>query len=275
MAWANKRTLWEDAMSKAPGHARPPATLALDLAWGSPVTPANLEVALNLLKKSLSLYKPAKFLEAGILGNIGSIYIKKGEDQKGIKFYEQAIKIDPLFIKVRYDLASQLVLMGRMEEAIKHADIIIAKGSGRSDYFYLKGLALLWQNRPEDSLPYLRKALSLAPNKAHTLLNMGVCLTLMGKYNSGLWFLSRAARLATRDINPLLSLIENRVRAKDLSGAKQYVNKLLSLHNIKAIKYRLEILHKNFSFAPVSKEFVTPVIEEILLEISRGISIKQ
>jgi len=268
MAWATKRTLWEDAAAKAPGNARPLNVLAIDLGWRKNATFDDLDKAIVLLKKSLPLYKSNNFQIGDIWGNIANLYRKKGEIEKAIQYYEQILKIDPLYIKVRFELAQSLILIQRWEEASRHLNFVINKGSLNSDYFNLKGFVLLWQNRPKEALPHLRQALSISPNKGSILLNIGVALTQMESGKNAEWFLRRASQSFPEDIIPLFCLIENRIRANDTIGARQYAKNLLSLHSLQSIKETLAELPENFRFAPVSWQLISPVIKEALVEFS-------
>lgn len=271
MAWATKRTLWSDAMAKAPENVRPLNVLAIDLGWDKNATPNDLNKAIALSYKSLSLYMPNKFQAVDILGNIANLYRKKGEIEKSIQYYEQVLKIDPLFIKVRFELAQSLILTQRWKEASRHLNFVINKGSLNSDYFNLKGFVLLWQDRPEEALPYLRQALSISPNKGGVLLNMGVALSRAGSYQNAEWFLKRASRTFPKDIIPLFVLIENRIRANDIIGAKVYTKKLLTIHSLQVIRKNLAERSKNFSFAPVSKGLITPLIKETAIEMLENV----
>ena len=271
MVWATKRTLWIDAMAKAPKSARPISILAIDLGWGDNAIPYRYEKALALLEKSLSLNKTRNFLDADIIGNMASIYLHKHEYQKAVELYKKALKIDPLFIKARYDMLKPLILLGRWEESSKNADIVILKGSVRSEYYNIKGFILLWQRRPEDALPYFRKALSLAPKNNSILLNTGVALSLMGKHNNAEWFMQRAAQNSPNDIMVLFSQIENSLRADDSLGAEKYTERLFTLFSLKSIQTKLKTISKDYHSAPVSLELITPIIKKKLIEMSKKI----
>ncbi len=271
MAWATEKTLWIDAMTKAPGSERPLSNLAVELAWGDNVTLYRYEKALQLFEKSLSLYKARNYYVANTIGNMASIYYFKHEYQKAVELYKKALEIDPEFVKVRYDLIKPLVLMGKWEEASKNADIVILKGSVRHEYYNIKGFILLWQERPEKALPYFRKALSLSPNNSNVLLSMGVALSLMGEYKNAEWFLQRAAKNSPEDIVVLFSQIENSIRAGDTSNAEKYTEKLFALFSLKSIQAKLITISDDYHSAPVSKELIAPIIKKKLMEISKEI----
>jgi len=161
--------------------------------------------------------------------------------------------------------------LGRWEESSKNADIIILKGSVRSEYYNIKGFILLWQGRPEDALPYFRKALSLAPKNNSILLNTGVALSLMGKHKNAEWFMQRAAQNSPNDIMVLFSQIENSLRADDSLGAEKYTERLFTLFSLKSIQTKLKTISKGYHSAPVSLELITPIIKKNLIEMSKKI----
>ena len=71
MAWATEKTLWEDAMQKAPGRARP----AYNLAKYHYVREGRLDEALQLFSRALNLDAdtPA-YSKAMALNGMASIY---------------------------------------------------------------------------------------------------------------------------------------------------------------------------------------------------------
>ena len=188
--WRTETSLWQDAMKKAPGDARPVSSLAIQLAWGAMPTPLQYDVALAMFQKALVLTKAQKFLISDIFNNIGIIYYHRGEYQKSVEAYQKGLEIDPSFFKMRYDLISSLIMMGKWEEGAEEADRLIAdkKIFIKPDYFKLKGFILLWQNQPEEALSYFRKALEMEPNNKAVLLNTGVALGLMGDSNNAEFF---------------------------------------------------------------------------------------
>ena len=264
--WKNKQTLWQDAALKAPGSARPINILAIDLAWGENSDPRRYDKALALFAKSLPLHKHRSYHIADILGNMASVYSHNHQYERAVDLHERALKIDPGFTKCRYDLTNTLILMGRWEEASKHADLVISKGSVKDDYYNIKGFILLWQKKADLALPYFQKALSLSPNKASILLNTGVTLSSMGNHKNAEWFLLRAVKNSPRDINSLFALIENCVRANDMQKAEKYTERLISSFSLDLVTRNLEILPVNYRFAPISKELIAPLIEKKIRE---------
>ncbi|MFV9644861.1 MAG: tetratricopeptide repeat protein [Desulfobacterales bacterium] len=268
MAWATEKSLWEDAMHKAPGSARPLTNLAWEMSYGKNAKAENYDLALKLYKKSLSLQKSRELSNPIILNNMAGIYLKKGESQKAVGLMEKALDINPDYNRGRYDFIQILITSGKWDEASKNADRLISKAKNHEGYLNIKGFILLKQKRPEEAIEYFQKSLKIAPNFKTTLMYMGSALSLSGYYSRADWFLNRAAQKSSGDIMIYFCLIENSLRAGDESRAEKYTEKLFTLFNLKTIETNLKMLSRDYRFAPVSQELIYPIIKRKLIEIS-------
>jgi len=268
MAWATEKSLWEDAMHKAPRSARPLTNLAWEMSYGKNAKAENYDLALKLYKKSLSLQKSRELSNPVILNNMAGIYLRKGESQKAVELMEKALDINPDYNRGRYDFIQILITSGKWDEASKNADRLISKAKNHEGYLNIKGFILLKQKRPEEAIEYFQKSLKIAPNFKTTLMYMGSALSLSGYYSRADWFLNRAAQKSSGDIMNYFCLLENSLRAGDESGAEKYTEKLFTLFSLKTIETNLKILSRNYRSAPVSKNLIAPIIKNKLMEIS-------
>ena len=268
MAWATEKSLWEDAMHKAPGSARPLTNLAWEMSYGKNAKAKNYDLALKLYKKSLSLQKSRELSNPIILNNMAGIYLRKGESQKAVELIEKALDINPDYNRGRYDFIQILITSGKWDEASKNADRLISKAKNHEGYLNIKGFILLKQKRPEEAIEYFQKSLKIAPNFKTTLMYMGSALSLSGYYSRADWFLNRAAQKSSGDIMNYFCLLENSLRAGDESGAEKYTEKLFTLFSLKTIETNLKMLSRNYRSAPVSQELIYPIIKRKLIEIS-------
>ena len=270
--WASAWTLWADAARKAPGNARPLNVLAIELGWNQAPTQENLDRALHFFQKSLDLYRPTKFQEADILGNIAAIHFKKSEYQKAVKYYQKTLQRDPFFVKARYHLAETLAVLQEWEDASRHLDIVIKEGAPRDIYYNLKGFVLLWQDRPQEALPFFRKALFLSPMNANIYNNIGVALSRLGATANAEWFLNRARRMSPRNMLPLLSQIENSLVANNSAKAERYIHELLSIYSLNEIQENLENIPKRRDIAPMFHELIRAAINKAAFESQRKLA---
>ena len=264
--WRTETTLWRDAMKKAPRDSRPPWNVAIELAWAKNVQTLQLDVALFLFDKAVTLNHASKFQEARILRNIGLIHSHRGAYGKAIPAYNQGLEIDPNFTEIRYDLISALIMTGKWEQATQEMQKIAGSRTARlsPDYFKLQGFILLWQKQPEKALAYFRKALNMEPNNRAVLLNTGAALSLLNSYSNAEMFLKKAVKASPGDIRPFYALIENSIRAGNLPKAEAYSQQMFSQFSIQTIIDGIGIYTDNYRTAPMSPELIIPVIKQKL-----------
>ena len=272
MAWATEKSLWEDAMHKAPGSARPLTNLAWEMSYGKNAEAANYDLALKLYKKSLSFQKSRELSNPVIMNNMAGIYLRKGKSQKAIELMENALDLNPDYNRGRYDLVQILITSGRWDEASEHADILVSRAKDHEGYLNIKGFILLKQKRPEEAIEYFQKSLKIAPNFKTTLMYMGAALSLSGEYSRADWFLRRSNNIPPESIMPLFCLIENSLRAGNMPNTKRYTEKLLDSFSIIAIKSQLEkLFYDNLSLS-ISHKLIARIIAKKLMERSKEIS---
>jgi tetratricopeptide (TPR) repeat protein len=264
MAWATEQTLWQDAMIKAPGKARPLLNLAWDLAYGENEKLGLYDKALAFYRKALPLKQSLNLSPAIIYANMAGIYAKKQDYRSSVQFYEKSLRIDNRYTHARLNLLNVLILLGRWEEASKHADLLLAEKKDSAVYLNTKGHILLRHNKPAEALTYFKKARQMAPNSRRIQLNMGVALSLTGRYDQSDLLLQTVNQNNSKDFIALLCLIENSVRAGNTAEAEHYTNKLMQAFDAHIIKSNMDkLLSDNFQ-VPLRRDLIASEIEKRL-----------
>jgi len=256
--WATEKTLWEDAMAKAPKHARP----IQNLAWSYYERIGDFDKAIELHKISL-LHDNASICKSHALTfyNIGTLYYYKQEYGEAVCYLKKALELDPEYEKARYNMTLSLIENGRWNEAVKNIDMLITKRADHRDYQNLKGFILLKQGRPYESLPYFQRALTLEPNLKSARINIGVNLSLLGKHDLSEQALINAYVRMPYDIKILLCLLDNSIRANKTKKIEIYLNSLFSKFNIRDMRSVLEQIPQQNMTVPISTGILLPVIE--------------
>ena len=264
--WKTEETLWHDAAQKAPQDARPLSVLAIKIAWGANPTPKEYDVALAMLKKSIPLDKPRKGQTTSVLNNIGSIYYMRGEYQNAIDIFKGGLAMDPDFLRMRYNLISSLIMLGKFDQGNIEADKLIdnPKNYLKPDYFKLKGFILLWQDKPQDSLVFFDKALEMEPDNKAVLVNKGVALGMLGETDKAEQILKKVANMSTTDLRPFFGLIENSVRAGDLPSAERYADNVFTDFSVQAIMQKVDALTENYRTAPMAADMIMPILTKTM-----------
>jgi Flp pilus assembly protein TadD len=236
LAWTTEKSLWEDALKKAPGSSRP----YHNLAWAHYDRVGQGEKSLQLYRKALELPKHNESKKHVTLGNIANVYYKAGDYDKAVEFWNKALALNPRNQKIRYYLASVLIKLGDLKAASTHADQLVKKRPDHPEYLNLKGFLLMKQKRFEDALPFFRKCLQLYPNNKKAMINRGACLTVLGQQRAAEWALRLAHTRYPREILPVLWLIETNVKADDIRDSNHYLNSLFALTDMNELISILE-----------------------------------
>ncbi|MEW6667862.1 MAG: tetratricopeptide repeat protein [Thermodesulfobacteriota bacterium] len=112
-AWRDEKSLWEDAMAKAPDSSRPYHNLAVQYHLaGSYEQALRLYEAATQKRNLHSIYS-----KSDTYVHMAYIYAELGAIEKGVQMAEEALRIDPESQRARLELALLLTRSGRKEEA--------------------------------------------------------------------------------------------------------------------------------------------------------------
>ena len=257
MAWATERSLWEDAMHKAPNSHRP----LHNLAWAYYTKIGRYDKAIELYQKSLDLRINSNFANPTAMSNLALLYVEKNEYQKATELWENALELLPDDDVIRHRYVIGLIEMKNWDAALDHLDQIMTRHPAHFDYNYLKGYVLLNQKRYDAALRYFERCLNLVPQNQQALLGAGICNNLMGHYRSAEAIFLQLLKNAPHDELSLLWLVETNLHLDDQQDIDRYLKALLEI--IPANELR-GILHgdpgKNF-LPPESKAKIIELIE--------------
>ncbi|MGE0082887.1 MAG: tetratricopeptide repeat protein [Desulfococcaceae bacterium] len=275
MAWATQKSLWEDAMEKAPNQERPLTNLVSFF-----IKSGDLDKALSFSEKALQLQSHKKTnCKTEILSNIAVIYgIKKEYD----KAEELSLRIiaqctDYIEKDTRYNLILILTKNRLWQKAREQTDILISElGSynplNHKKYLNIAGLVYLNTGNPEQAFLYLKKALEKDPDYWEAIFNTGVSLSMQEKYSPADIYLKKAYRMDPKEILSVFKLIENNIKNRNPQNTEFYMNHLLSSFSIAQIKNELAYPESNALFVPVDKKLLAEIVSQKLEEYAKAIS---
>lgn len=264
--WATQKSLWEDAMVKAPKSARPYQNVA-----DFHMKAGNYDLALSLYHKALELYDPKpKQSLATSLNNSGIIYTKMEQYDRAIRYYEKALGVYPGHEKTLHNLVVALVQVGKWSQASQYADVLLSKYYYPS-YLNLKGFILLKQNRPAAAVPYLIKALKISPDSRNAAVNLAMAFSRTERFEAAERILERMNKRSPADTTILLCQVENSLRAGEKSKAARFIDSLFSVCQVTTLKTLLAGLPGFDRQVPYSTALLAPVIAAKLRATSDGL----
>ncbi len=154
--WTNQRTLWEDAVAKSPGKARPYVGLGLALLLEN-----RLEEAAQKFQQAIAFDPRAG--QAYL--NLGYVYSLQGNLDKAIGLYQEAIPLNPkLLPEVYNNLGIAYLKLRRMEKSEEYLRKAIEIRPHNAAPHY--NLALYFEERGDinRAISYQEKAQKLDPD---------------------------------------------------------------------------------------------------------------
>lgn len=122
-AWHDEKSLWEDALAKAPGSSRPYHNLGVQHHLAGSYDEALRLYQEATRKKNLhSIYS-----KSNTYLHMSYIYGERGEIANAVTMAEEALRIDPESRGARLELSLLLTRSGRKDEAVKHLRLLFSQ----------------------------------------------------------------------------------------------------------------------------------------------------
>ena len=270
--WSDEKTLWEDAMAKAPLSSRP----YHNLAWGYYQKTGNQHKSIELYSKALQGRMHHRLGEQRLLANIAGIYYTQRNYVEAVKGWQAALMLFPKHENIRYHLASGLTKMADYEAALAQLDELITQSPDHSAYRSLKGYVLLKLNRFSEARIQLEIALSQDPGNQTARINQGACLNLLGHYRAAGRSLRQANRESPQNIMALLWLIDTHLKTGNRIAAERYLNRVVgdsALNRLDNLLYtQSEDYFVLFPRSEILNQAIASTLRETSMEIARSVT---
>ena len=129
------------------------------------------------------------------LNSKGTSLYTLGRYEDAIRYFDQALEIDPRNVAVLSNKGNCLDSLGRYEEAIRYYDISLEIDPCNADALNNKGNCLKNLDRYEEAIRYYDKALEIDQRNVVVLSNKGNCLKILGQYEECLRYYDKALEI--------------------------------------------------------------------------------
>lgn len=189
------------------------------------VSPENFDsIYEQLLKSAIKEYISSNLYSADFAAsrhNLGNIYRSLGEDEKAIKNYKEAFRIDNLFYPAKVNLAMLYNRMGENTEAEKLFKAVLLDHPEMGDIHYSLGLLLAEMKKYDEAVRYFKNAIAIIPENARVHYNLGQLQDYFGEMELAESSLKFAAQLEPDNHEFSISLIRFYLKHEQFSSAKQ------------------------------------------------------
>lgn len=265
MTWASEKTLWQDAMEKAPQSARPKQNLA------------NYYSRRNQLEKGYALNKQAIFLddpspkksESLSYFNLGGIHQARQEYEEAIHYFQKATQTRQDYTRAYYQLAKIYMTTGQLLKA-DHAIDKALNIYSKSKYVELKSLILLKKSEIDVTIKLCGQILKKYPNRTYSHLLISRSFIQIEQYARARFFLKRALKLVPNDTEIIFTFIENEIKSEQKENAEQAIENLLNKFPLEFIEKRLKSLADDPLAIPMDTKLIANYVTEEIREIANS-----
>jgi tetratricopeptide (TPR) repeat protein len=177
----------------------------------------------------------------------------RGELEKAIGFYEQALKVRPEFPEAEFQRGSALASLGRLPEADAAFRLAISYKKNWSLPYSALGVVLMRQARDKDAEQFFRQALTVDNKDAIALRALSDLRLRAGDPKEALDFAKRATAIAEAPASAWVSLAMAERANGDKPAAKTALDHVLAdePENVAALMERADLFkdEKNFDLA--------------------------
>ena len=127
--------------------------------------------------------------------NLGSALFEKGQADKAISQYKEAIRLNPDYALAHYDLGIALLKLGQTDEAISQYEEAIHLNPDYVDAHFNLGNALLKLGQTGEAISQYWEVIRLKPDDTDAHINLGVILFNQGQTGGAIRQFQAAIRL--------------------------------------------------------------------------------
>ena len=159
---------------------------------------ANQRLSQGKLEEAEALYRAVlrQWPTAGrALNARGLIALRRGQPREALRWFEQALAVEPDPTLVAPTMAATLTQLGRTAEAVRLLEPLEPAHADFPDLQRELGVALAEVGRTDEALAHLLRAQQLAPRDAATQLDLGILLARGARYGEAIERFQRALEL--------------------------------------------------------------------------------
>ncbi len=262
MAWSTEKSLWEDAMQKAPYSKRPYHNLAWSHYWRN----GQYDKAVEFYEKSLDLRTHANIGRARVINNIANIHFIKGDIHKASEMFHEAYRLYPHYALFQLNLAKAKAKTGEWQTARVLLDKILLRAPNHRQALALKGQVLFGQKKFSEAVACYLQLLEQKPNDQIAMLNAGIGLRLMGNLARAKWYLNAAFRRDPGNISTLLWLIETNLQLANRVAADENMDRLLARLSFNSLFSQINA-YRDDGLMPIASQKL--IVRELTLKLKK------
>jgi tetratricopeptide (TPR) repeat protein len=259
MAWATEKSLWEDALKKAPGSMRPYTTLAAS--YFDKI--GDHQTALRLYQQALGKIDPRKKdFTVVAMQNIGRIYHRQQRYDKAIEIWSEAVKGVKDHRLLRVSLAQAYAATKDWNKALAELDHLLTKWPDYPEHHFLKGMYLIKVQRFDEAIFHLRQALKGRYALSKALANIGIAYYRKQDFRKAERFIKWSTANAEKKPEYLLWLLAVNLKMNDNQEVSYYSEALVKTVSVSDLYSWFDQISKPDYYLYPDKNLIIAAVKE-------------
>jgi tetratricopeptide (TPR) repeat protein len=265
-AWATEKSLWSDAIRKAPNSSRAAHNLGMiNLKYGQYQQAYNY---FNWSLKNAGNSPTPKDNKAVSLNGIGNVSYVLGRYEQALIFFDRCLDIDQKSEACLKNKVLSFLKLGYPKKALLVAHKLTAEYPVSPAYQYLAALSAYRTGDIDTSLQKMQKIVKQSLNNHEGMYLIGILLGKKKVYESSILFLQRVTRLSPNTIKYQLALAGVYYAYGKNSMAKKIIENVFNKYSLLKITNAIESIKK---YNEIDQVYLKKV-QEALAVHSEGIN---
>jgi tetratricopeptide (TPR) repeat protein len=178
-------------------------------------------------------YKEALRLDscfADALNNLGTVYHRKGDNERAIGFYTRAIDCTGGYADAYVNRANAYYELNQPLLSLKDLDLLAMKKPDTIVLYQLRALNFWKLHNYTDAIRNFAKMLERTPDDADILINLGTIYSSKKQFDSARYYLNRALQLKPGEPNTFNALALIEAENGNLIKASEWLEKALKIN---------------------------------------------
>ncbi len=167
--------------------------------------------------------------KTNVYNNLGVALEKQGRTNEAIRYYQEALRINPSYVRAHFGLGNALAKKGRTDEAIKSYQEVLRINPDHSKSHYNMGVLLEKKGMEQDAARHFSEVLRIHPDFAETFNKMGVILAENNKVPEAIQYFQKVLRVDPGNTETLCDLGDILLRAGNPGEAATHYREVLRI----------------------------------------------
>ncbi len=161
--------------------------------------------------------------------NLGTVCLKSNRTATAIEYYRKALKLDPDYLRTRFNLGISLAEMGQYDDGMKELYAVLKRDPNYASAYIMIGSCLAKKGQLQEAIKNYEEGLRITPNNFDARIRLGAACEEMGRLDEAIGCFHKAIELNPRYLDGYLKYISACEKAGRAAEVVPVARKALAL----------------------------------------------